>query len=203
MKIYLSPISQNARRVRIALHELALEVAIVEVDLMAGEQRHEAFLAINPNGRIPALVADELRISESRAIVQYLAERSDERQELWAASDVEHAQQLHWMFWDATRLAPHMRELQGQLMFSPAPDAQRVEASIAALRPAWEVLDAHLSRAPFLVGRRFTLGDASLAATLTYAAKLQLALESYPSIAEWMATVGARASWRETVPSMA
>ena len=69
----------NGRKVSIALEELGLPYEVHAVDLSSGEQRSEAYLAINPNGRIPAIVdreADNLAVFESGAIMIYLAEKA-------------------------------------------------------------------------------------------------------------------------------
>ena len=68
----------NGWKVSIALEELGLDYRVEALDLAAGDQKQEWFLAINPNGRIPAIVDDEhdLTVFESGAILLYLAEKT-------------------------------------------------------------------------------------------------------------------------------
>jgi GSH-dependent disulfide-bond oxidoreductase len=73
--LYTAP-TPNGWKVAMALEELELEYSVKIVDLAAGEQRTPAFLALNPNGRIPVIVdraADDLTVFDSNAILFYLA----------------------------------------------------------------------------------------------------------------------------------
>ena len=73
MLLYNSNLSPNALRVRAVAHELGIALEIVEVDLRKGENRSEAFLALNANGKVPVLVDGDFVLWESRAINAYLA----------------------------------------------------------------------------------------------------------------------------------
>lgn len=72
LKLYWHPFSTFARRVRIALLEKKIEAELVEVDLAARENRREPYLSLNPYGRVPTLVDDDLVLYESTAILEYL-----------------------------------------------------------------------------------------------------------------------------------
>ena len=73
MLLYNANLSPNALRVRAVAHELGIALEIVEVDLRKGENRSEAFLALNANGKVPVLVDGDFVLWESRAINAYLA----------------------------------------------------------------------------------------------------------------------------------
>jgi glutathione S-transferase len=69
----------NGHKISIALEELALPYALRVLDLGRQEQKQAEFLAINPNGRIPAIIdhnADDFAVFESGAILIYLAEKT-------------------------------------------------------------------------------------------------------------------------------
>ena len=73
MKLYHHPLSPNVRRVRLTAAVLGLELEEQVVDFAKGEHKTPSFLAINPNGALPALVDGDFVLTESRAIMQYLA----------------------------------------------------------------------------------------------------------------------------------
>src|ERR1051325_244729 len=74
MKLHYSPFSSNARKVRITAGLLGIELELEPVDLMKGAQRNPEFLAINPMGKVPVLVDGDFVLSESAAIMAYLAD---------------------------------------------------------------------------------------------------------------------------------
>ena len=78
MKLYYHPMSPNVRRVRLAAAVLGLELDEQLVDFAKGEHKAPAFLALNPNGALPVLVDGDFALSESRAIMQYLASKKPE-----------------------------------------------------------------------------------------------------------------------------
>ncbi len=71
MQLHYFP-TLNAHKVTIALEEMGLAYEVVMVDILGDEQFRPEFIAINPNGRIPALVDDDVTMFESAAILQYL-----------------------------------------------------------------------------------------------------------------------------------
>ena len=82
MKVHVAPPSPRAIKVLAVLHHLGLEPEIALVDLVGGEQFKPAFVALNPNRKMPVLEDDGFVLWESNAIIQYLAAKAgDER--LW------------------------------------------------------------------------------------------------------------------------
>ena len=72
--LYTTPLSANGRKVRAVSHHLALKPEVKIVNVFEGEGRAPEYLAINPFGKIPTLVDDDLTLGESNAILQYIAE---------------------------------------------------------------------------------------------------------------------------------
>src|SRR5690349_10100545 len=99
MRLYQHPISSNARRVRLTVAHLGIEVEEVLINLMSEEDRRRLG-EINPNSKIPVLEDDGLLLWESCSIMQYLAEKAGAHDlypvELKARADVN-----RWMFWCA------------------------------------------------------------------------------------------------------
>lgn len=103
----------NGRKVSVLLEELGLPYRVHPVDLTAGAQREEAFLALSPNGRIPALVDPEgaegpVTLFESGAIMLWLAERE---QRFLPAAGPARAAVLEWLFWQMAGVGPMIGQL--------------------------------------------------------------------------------------------
>ena len=105
MRLYHHPLSSNARRARMAAIQLDVDVELVLVDLSKGEQRRPEFLRLNPNGRVPVLDDDGFILTESHAIMQYLAVRTP-GQSLYPTAPQARADVNRWMFWSAQLFQP-------------------------------------------------------------------------------------------------
>ena len=77
MKLYMHPVSMTSRPVRLFIAENDIKVEEVLVDLMTGEHTKEAYASLNPNKLVPLLVDGDLRLTESSAILKYLADKYD------------------------------------------------------------------------------------------------------------------------------
>ena len=77
MKLYMHPVSMTSRPVRLLIAENGLDVDEQMVDLMAGEHYQEPFASFNPNRLVPVLEDGDLRLTESSAILKYLADKFD------------------------------------------------------------------------------------------------------------------------------
>ena len=77
MKLYMHPVSMTSRPVRLFIAESGIDVEEQIVDLMTGEHYKEPFVSINPNRMVPVLEDGDLRLTESSAILKYLADKID------------------------------------------------------------------------------------------------------------------------------
>src|SRR5580700_2400522 len=97
MRIYGDPISGNCLKVKWVCDFLGLSYRWIDVDILKGESRTAAFLAMNPAGQVPVVILDDNRpIAQSNAIILYLAEGSG----LIPTDAFERAKMLEWMFWE-------------------------------------------------------------------------------------------------------
>ena len=116
--LYTTALSANGRKVLALVEHLGLDAEIRETNVYAGAGQTESYLAINPQGKIPTLVEGDFRLSESNAILQYLADRHPERRLLDR---------------DLKPIAPNMQTKKHQASSHAKPKQQRVETDISAL----------------------------------------------------------------------
>jgi glutathione S-transferase len=100
MKLYYFDVL-NPRKVCALARHLKLPVEFVHVNLGKGEHKTQAFLAMNPNGKVPVLVDGDVTLWESNAILCYLAHKAGS--DLWP-TDTRQFEVLRWLMWDATEL---------------------------------------------------------------------------------------------------
>jgi glutathione S-transferase len=179
-------------RVRWTLQELGVDFEAVTVNLVAGEHRSPAFLKINPAGRVPVLVDGELVLTESIAIVLYLAEKYIDRGLLPTDFGLR-AQVNRWLLFAATELEqPLWRIARHTALY---PEAKRLPADVTLARedfkPMAAVLEEHLRGRQFVVGNSVTVADFVLAFTLDWANEVQL-LDDFPELRAYMERMEAR-----------
>src|SRR5262245_20107489 len=104
MDLYFSPHCGHSKRVLFTVAELGIDLDRHPLDLGRGEHRLPSYLALNPNGKVPALVDGDLVLWESSAIVLYLAEQRPERG-LVPANAGARAELNKWLFFLACEVS--------------------------------------------------------------------------------------------------
>ncbi|MCW5748741.1 MAG: glutathione S-transferase family protein [Alphaproteobacteria bacterium] len=183
--------SGNCYKVRLAMAQLARPVRRIEYDIDHGATRVPAFLAKNPNGRVPLLELDDgTSIAESGAILWYLAEDTP----LIPADRLERARVLQWMFFEQYSHEPYIAVvrhwIKHHLLDAPrqAQLAERRAKGYAAL----DVMEIHLQSHAFFVGDRYSVADIALYAYTHVAHEGDFDLAPYPSIRRWLHRVRAQ-----------
>jgi glutathione S-transferase len=202
MRLYHHPMSLNARRaVMTALH-LGAKVELVFVDLAKGAQRQPDFLRLNPNGRVPVLDDDGFVLTESHAIMQYLAERTA-GQTLYPAEVRARADVNRWLFWNAHHFTPAVSILNWENVVKPMigrgdPDPREVARGEALVTDTARVLDAHLAGKQWVVEDKLTLADLALATPLAALEKAKLPVAGLRNLAAWFKRVQELDVWKKT-----
>lgn len=179
-------------RVRWALQELNVPFEAVTVNMMKGEHRQPAFLKINPAGKLPALVDGDLVLTESMAIIIYLAEKYPEKG--FIPADVrERAEFYKWIMFTATELEQPLWRIARNTNLYPEEKRQPTDVEMAAedFAPMATVLDEHLHGREFVVGDHATVADFALAYTLDWANEALL-LGDFPRLQTYMTRMYAR-----------
>jgi glutathione S-transferase len=191
---YYAPMS-SATRCQIALEEVGVPYEKVHVQTGAGENKTPAFLAINPNGKIPALVDGEQKIFESLAILLHLGETYGVAKGLWPKPDTaDHGDALSWTVWGSTELAPAVMDHAihtsdaFRIAFPPEKRSPHV-AAVAHARWAHAVgmLDERLAARDFMLGASYTLVDVAIVAMVMMGTMMgNLSLEPFANVGRWV-----------------
>jgi glutathione S-transferase len=202
MRLYHHPLSFNARRAVMAAVHLNLPVELVLVDRANGQQKTPELLHMNPNGRVPVLDDEGTYLTESHAIMQYLADKSP-RQTVWPEERRARADVNRWMFWSAQHFGPSIAVLNWQnvvkgILGLGGPDPAMVAYGEELVHTAARVLDRHLEGRTWVAEDRLTLADLALAAPLMAIEHAKVPVASYKHLLAWFARVQALEAWKKT-----
>ena len=183
--LYGAPASR-AHRVMWMLKELEINFDHVPTDFLRGGTREEKFLQINPNGRVPVLVDNGRAIFESMAINLYLARKA--ASSLAPADLWEEGQATQWSFWAVTEVEkPLLLAACNRMLFAEHERSSlELDQMLTRLHRPFAVLDAHLSKYPYVLGGRFTVADLNIAAMMSLVQLADIALGSYPAMKTWL-----------------
>lgn len=140
----------NGHKASCTLEELGLPYEVRAVDLSSGEQRSAAYLAINPNGRIPAIIdrsADDLAVFESGAIMIYLAEKAGR---LLPSDGAGRARVLQWLMFQMGGIGPMMGQANVFYRYFPEKIQPAIDRYQNECRRLFEVLDNRLGESEWL-----------------------------------------------------
>ena len=204
LTIYGTAASRAARPLWVAA-ELGLAYTHIPLPYLGGATRSPEFLAVNPNGHIPALDDGGVIVWESMACAMYLAERfsrpagSPDASDLWARDSGELAAVLGWAFWAVTECE---KDALVFLMHTEAMAPERRKPALALdaarrLAGPLKVLEQHLERvvsrsaevgddAAFLAGQRFTVADVCVASVLAWVGNAQPLMAPLPRVRDWL-----------------
>jgi glutathione S-transferase len=191
IKVYGDLRSGNCYKVKLLLAQLGLAHEWVHVDVLQGETRTPAFLARNPNGKIPVLeLEDGSSLPESSAILWYLAEGS----QFLPATRLDRARVLQWMFFEQYSHEPYLAVARFIVQYLGRPEAQeaRLQEKMAPGYRALQVMEQHLAAQPFFAGARYSIADIALYAYTHVAAEGGFELASFPAVQRWLARVRAQ-----------
>jgi glutathione S-transferase len=143
-----------------ALEEIGADYVLTPVDIARDRPRDPEYLKINPTGQVPTLVVAEHQIiTESAAIVSYLADRHPAAELIPSTTEPVRGDYYRWLFFMTNQLqAAYRRYYHAEEMTTERGQAAAVEgAAQEAVARAWQQIDAHLeAHGPFLLGERFS-----------------------------------------------
>jgi glutathione S-transferase len=185
----------NGRKVSIALEEMGLDYAVHPVPLRTGIQKSPAFLAINPNGRIPAIVdldADRFAVFESGAILIYLAEKSGR---FLPTETKARSVTLQWLMWQMGGLGPMHGQANVFNRYFPEKLPSVIKRYQDETKRLMTVMDARLAEAPYLAGD-YSIADMACWPWVAQHDWAGVSIDDLPNLRRWLARVGARPAVR-------
>jgi GSH-dependent disulfide-bond oxidoreductase len=199
--------TSNGRKVSIMLEECGIDYALHIIDITNAEQDTPAFRAINPNGRIPAIVdrsgpgGTPLALFESGAIMLYLAQKAgmllpaDEKSR-WVA--------VQWLMWQMGGVGPNFGQAFHFLHQHPA-DAPAEEIAygraryVSEVRRLCDVMNARLGEVAFLAGDDYSVADIATYPWIALHKWFDLDLARLPHLRRWYGGIGARPAVRRAM----
>ena len=176
-----------------AAEEVGVDFDLVHTHFM-DESKTPEYLAINPNGRIPALVDGDLTLVESMAINLYLARKYGG--DLYPSDGALQALAVQWSFWGITELEQSLLQILIHTVMLPEEhrDPARAETGRADLVRPLRVLDAALADREHLLAGDFTIADLNVASVLSMASMVRFDLSAYANADEWLGRCTSRPS---------
>jgi glutathione S-transferase len=203
MKVYADPITVNCRKVLAGLDLIGAPFERVHVDYFKSEQKDPAYMAINPNASVPAMVDGDFVLWESNAILQYAADKVGNEaaypRDLRTRADIN-----RWLLWESSSWFPSCYVFLVENCVKPllggAADPAVLDAQAAQFHKLAGILNARLADRRWVAGgERPTIADIALAAPMHLRGWQKLPLADHPNLQRWISQdVEALPSWRNT-----
>jgi len=180
----------NGWKASVTLEELGLNYDVKAINILNGEQKEDSFIAINPNGRIPAIIDTEngLSIFESGAIMIYLAEKTGKLM----PTDVEgRSQVIQWLMFQMGGVGPMMGQANVFYRYFPEKIPAAIDRYQNESRRLFEVLDKHLADKEYLAGDYSIADIANWCWVMTYDWS-GISMDGLDNLYRWHETIRAR-----------
>ena len=167
-----------------AIEEVGIDYEHVPVSYGA-DSKETSYLAVNPNGRVPALVDGELQLFESMAINMYLAKTYGGA--LYPNNAADEARTWQWTVWGISVIEPLQMQIVVQMFFTPEEkrNPKVVEGASKGLQRPLKVLDAALAGRDWLVGKTFSVADLNLAGVMHLMNMIKFDYSAHTNVRRW------------------
>ena len=197
IQLYCFGESGNSYKAALTLELAGADWAPVFVDFFAGESRTPAYReTVNEMGEAPVLVDGDLRLSQSGAIQQHVAETTGKL----GGAPGDRLEVLRWQLWDNHKLSSQAGTCRFLIHFLPE-DKRAAQAPVIAflqgrLAAAYDVLDRRLAGRDWLVGDGPTIADLSCCGYLFYPEPFGFTRADWPHIDAWLGRIEALPGWK-------
>jgi glutathione S-transferase len=200
MKLYMHPMSTTSRCVTLFVAEAGIRIDEQIVDLFSGEHHKEPFVAVNPNRMVPVLEDGSFRMTESSAILKYLAEAANSP--AYPKDPKKRAKVNEMMDWFNSNF---YRDYGYGLVYPQVfPGHKRANDAFQAQTLAWakeraarwlSTLDGMIGPGKYLCGAEISIADYFGSEILAIGDAIRIDLSKFPNVARWMRTMKALPSW--------
>jgi glutathione S-transferase len=202
MRLYYSD-TLNPRKACAVARYLNSPVEFVHVNLAKGENKTPEFLAINPNGKVPALEDGDLKVWESNAIMCHLARKAGS--DLWPRDERNQIELTRWLTWNSEHFTRHAGTLYFEHIIKAKfglgePNAAAIEEATGFFKRFAGVLNDHLRGRKYILGDTLTVVDFAVGISLPYAEKANIPVKEFPEVERWHARLNELPAWREPWP---
>ncbi len=202
MKLYMHPVSMTSRPVRLFIAENKIPVEEVTVDLFTGEQYKPPYSELNPNSLVPMIEDGDLRLTESSAILKYLADKigspaypKDLKQRAKVNEVMDWLNTNFYREWAYNlcypQLFPHLKRR------SDEAQAATIEFGQQNAKRWLQILNDYWigPNKPYLCGSQITIADYFGAALVTLGEVIRCDFSAYPNVERWLNNVKKLPSW--------
>ncbi len=197
IRFYFHP-TPNPAKISLFLEEAGLPYEVMPVDTSKGEQHAPAFRAINPNGKVPAIVdtdgpgGKEARVFDSNAILLYLGDKTGR----FVGTAADRPELLSWLFFIATGIGPFSGQAVHFQHAAPEKLAYAINRYRREIDRHYRVLDQHLAGRDYIVGGAYSIVDMAGWGWLDRAPRVLPGeadpLAAYPNLKRWFQIIDAR-----------
>ena len=181
----------NGHKVSIALEEMGIPYTVHPIVLKQQMQKAPAFLKINPNGRIPAIVdrdADDFAVFESGAILWYLAEKTGAP---WLEDSRKRSTVLQWLMFQMSAIGPMQGQANVFFRYFPEKIQPAIDRYQNEVRRLYSVMDTRLAQVEFVAGD-YSIADMAAYPWIAQHDWSGIDLSPYRNLSRWFTTLGAR-----------
>jgi glutathione S-transferase/GST-like protein len=178
----------NGYKASVALEELGLPYEVRPINLSTLEQKTPAFLAINPNGRVPALVDDGFAVFESGAILMYLAEKTGQ---LMPADAKGRSRVVQWLMFQMGGVGPMMGQANVFFRYWPEKLQPVIDRYQGETRRLFGVLEGQLAQHEYLAGD-YSIADIAHWCWVRSHSWSGVDIEPFPNLKRWVDAIAAR-----------
>jgi glutathione S-transferase len=189
LTLYGDQISGNCMKAKWTADLLGLDYDWVDISVVQGGTRSDAFMAMNPSGQVPVMRMPDGRIlPQSNAIILYLAE-TNSGHDLIPTDPFQRAQMFSWMFWEQYSHEPYIAVRRFRVLYQNLPDDEIDPQLLARGRRALGAMEMYLTFNDYFVGSTMTLADIALVAYTRVAHEGGFDLSEFPSVQRWVARI--------------
>jgi glutathione S-transferase len=193
-ELYCFGESGNAYKAALMLQLSELNWQPRFVDFFNGETRTPEYRRdVNEMGEAPVLIHGAKKLSQSGVILDYLAETS---RKFGPKSDDERREILRWMLFDNHKFTSYIATLRYMISLAKTGETPVTEFLRGRAINALKIVDGHLSKQPFMLGRRATIADFSLCGYLFYGDELGIELNAFPNVLNWLDQIRNIKGWK-------